>query len=63
MVKHRTELGSTFIRGEIKKICDDELLRKILGEYPIWKLPFKYFLVAVLMRLRLVHLIYFILRW
>ena len=48
--KHKKVIGKEKAYNAVKDICDSKELEEILIKYPIWRLPFKYALVAWLMK-------------
>lgn len=52
IIKHRNILGKDKTMEALKEICNDRELQKILHRYPIFKLPFKYAIVAYLIRMK-----------
>ncbi len=50
IARHRKIIGALNAREAIISICEDDDLRKCLSRYPIKMLPFKHYVVALLMK-------------
>lgn len=50
IIKHKNIIGKKESREALKEICNDNELCKILNKYPIFSLPKKYALIALLMK-------------
>ena len=50
IIQHKDIIGKSEVLKGLKEICEDKELNLILDRYPLRKLPFKYYLIAFLMK-------------
>ena len=57
IVRHEKIIGKKEMISALHSICEDEDMKEIFRRYPIYLLPFKYKLVAYLMKYRCYHIL------